>query len=391
MVGCVATGRWLCHAMQRNHVRATLGYLGCVARYHPSHHQMPTTSCMSAQGFSCTPRSFMHTSSTCHVASSQSTCGVSMQPVRASTSSSSGAKSLNGVKMARKIGQLVKADIQARLKDVGRPPSLSVIRVGNDEASRIYVSHKEKECKRLGIQFKEYHLDEQTTQQEALRLIQRLNLSSEIDGILLQLPLPDHLNQVTLIQSICPTKDVDGLHAANVGNLISKTTTALQPCTPGGIMYLLRRRFKMPSPPVFLQGLHAVVVGASGIVGKPLAMELLNAGATVTVCHEHTKQLEQHVSAADVLIVATGEPQLVPGEWVKKGATVIDVGCHRDTHGKLVGEVTDVAKTRAAYITPVPGGVGPMTIAFLMKNTVTAWIRHHLLKQGFQPVSPCDP
>jgi methylenetetrahydrofolate dehydrogenase (NADP+)/methenyltetrahydrofolate cyclohydrolase len=228
------------------------------------------------------------------------------------------------------------------------------------------VSHKRKDCEEVGFLSRAYDLPAETSQADLLALIDELNEDPTIDGILVQLPLPEHLDSAPLLERIRPDKDVDGFHPYNIGRLAQRMPL-LRPCTPKGIMTLLQ------STGVDLYGLHAVVVGASNIVGRPMALELLLAGCTVTVTHRFTKDLESHVGQADIVVVAVGKPGLVRGEWIKPGAIVIDVGISRQDDGKLVGDVVyETALPRASWITPVPGGVGPMTRAGLLENTLHA-------------------
>lgn len=247
-----------------------------------------------------------------------------------------------------------------------RAPGLAVILVGSDPASQVYVSHKRKDCEEVGFDSRAYDLPAETSQEELLGLIDSLNENPEIDGILVQLPLPAHLDASLLLERISPDKDVDGFHPYNIGRLAQRMPM-LRPCTPKGIITLLA------STGVDLYGLNAVVVGASNIVGRPMALELLLAGCTVTVTHRFTKDLAAHVANADLLVVAVGKPGLVKGEWIKPGAIVVDVGINRQEDGKLVGDVEyQPALQRASWITPVPGGVGPMTRACLLENTLYA-------------------
>ena len=242
--------------------------------------------------------------------------------------------------------------------------------VGNDPASEVYVGHKRRACNEVGIYSRSYDLPENTTHHELVKLIDQLNSDHFIDGILVQLPLPEHLDASLIIERIDPSKDVDGFHPVNVGRLTLRIP-GLRPCTPYGVMRLLESTGESP------KGKHAVIVGASNIVGRPMMLELLLVGATVTVCHRFTKNTAELVSQADIVVVAVGKQDLVKGEWIKPGATVIDVGVNRLDSGKLVGDVEfEKAAERAAWITPVPGGVGPMTVAMLMKNTLTACEKH---------------
>lgn len=243
---------------------------------------------------------------------------------------------------------------------------LAVVLVGDDAASAVYVRNKVRACEEVGIASESIHLPRNVTQETLLALVRRLNRDEGVDGILVQLPLPDHISVDAVIDTVDPSKDVDGFHPANLGSLMGRGTP-LQPCTPAGVMTMLS------SIGVPLAGLDAVVVGRSVIVGRPMSQMLLRAHATVTTCHRYTRDLESHVRRADLLVVATGVPGLVPGEWVKPGAVVIDVGINRGPDGRLIGDVGfEAARERASAITPVPGGVGPMTIAMLMWNTVLA-------------------
>ncbi len=250
-----------------------------------------------------------------------------------------------------------------------RPPGLAVVQVGHDPASSVYVANKRKACAKLGIVSFSHDLEDTITQAELDALVDELNDDPRVDGILVQLPLPEHLSADSIIQRIDPDKDVDGFHPANIGRLVIRQPE-LRPCTPFGVMRLLEETGRD------LHGMEAVVVGASNIVGRPMALELLLAGATVTVCHRFTRDLAEHVRRADLVVVAAGKPGLVKGEWIKDGAIVIDVGIHRREDGSLYGDVDfEAAAERAGFITPVPGGVGPMTITMLMHNTVTSWRR----------------
>jgi len=245
-------------------------------------------------------------------------------------------------------------------------PGLAVIMVGNDPASQVYVRNKRQACERVGVVSFSHDLPETTTEVQLLALIERLNADPQVDGILVQLPLPRHIDTVTVIERIHPGKDVDGFHPYNIGRLAVRLPR-LRPCTPLGVMRLLEATDQP------LLGKHAVVVGASNHVGRPMALELLLAGCTVTVCHRFTQDLATEVGRADILVVAVGKPGLVKGVWVKPGAVVIDVGINRLADGRLVGDVEfDTARERAGWITPVPGGVGPMTVATLLLNTLEA-------------------
>ena len=276
------------------------------------------------------------------------------------------AQLIDGKAIAASLRQQIAQRVAERHQRGLRAPGLAVILVGNDPASEVYVSHKRKDCEEVGFMSKAYDLPASTSQAELLSLIDNLNDSAEIDGILVQLPLPAHLDASQLLERIRPDKDVDGFHPYNVGRLAQRIPL-LRPCTPKGIMTLLE------STGADLHGMHAVIVGASNIVGRPMALELLLAGCTVTVTHRFTKDLPGHLASADLVVVAAGKPGLVKGEWIKPGAIVIDVGINRQADGKLIGDVVfDTALPRASWITPVPGGVGPMTRACLLENTLYA-------------------
>ena len=276
------------------------------------------------------------------------------------------AQLIDGKAIAASLRQQIAQRVAERRQQGLRAPGLAVILVGSDPASQVYVSHKRKDCEEVGFVSQAYDLPAATAQDELMALIDRLNDEPSIDGILVQLPLPEHLDASLLLERIRPDKDVDGFHPYNIGRLAQRMPL-LRPCTPKGIMTLLH------STGVDLYGMHAVVVGASNIVGRPMAMELLLAGCTVTVTHRFTKDLPMHVGQADIIVVAAGKPGLVHGEWVKPGAIVIDVGINRQADGKLIGDVVyQTALPRAGWITPVPGGVGPMTRACLLENTLHA-------------------
>lgn len=276
------------------------------------------------------------------------------------------AQLIDGKAIAASLRQQIAHRVAERRQQGLRAPGLAVILVGSDPASQVYVSHKRKDCEEVGFVSQAYDLPASTGQDELMGLIDRLNDEPSIDGILVQLPLPEHLDASLLLERIRPDKDVDGFHPYNIGRLAQRMPL-LRPCTPKGIMTLLQ------STGVDLYGMHAVVVGASNIVGRPMAMELLLAGCTVTVTHRFTKDLPMHVGQADIVVVAAGKPGLVHGEWIKPGAIVIDVGINRQTDGKLIGDVVyETALPRAGWITPVPGGVGPMTRACLLENTLHA-------------------
>lgn len=279
------------------------------------------------------------------------------------------AQVISGTELSKKIKSDVAQKIGQYLQQNKRAPGLAVILVGADPASQVYVGSKRKSCAEIGIQSQSYDLPETTSELALLTLIDQLNRDEQVDGILVQLPLPKHIDSTKVIERIVPEKDVDGFHPYNVGRLCQRIPT-LRACTPYGVMKLLE------TTGVDLHGQHAVIVGASNIVGRPMALELLLAGCTVTVTHRFTKDLQQHVRQADILVVAVGKPQFIPGDWIKEGAIVIDVGINR-LEGKLVGDVEyHVAAQKASYITPVPGGVGPMTVAMLMFNTLAAYEMH---------------
>ena len=277
------------------------------------------------------------------------------------------AKILNGEQAAAQIHEQVASAIKDRLEKGLRAPGLAVVIVGEDPASKIYVQKKRKVCQQVGIISRDYDLPADTGQEQLLQLIDELNNDKDVHGILIQLPLPKHIAVNKIIERIRPDKDVDGFHPYNLG-LLAAGSPKFSPCTPRGIMTLLKKNINKD-----LQGMAATIIGHSNIVGKPMALELLNANATVSVCHVFTKDITPYVAQADLLIVAAGMPELVKGDWIKPGAIVIDVGANLMPDGKVVGDVEfDVAKERASWITPVPGGVGPMTIATLMENTLLA-------------------
>jgi len=281
------------------------------------------------------------------------------------------ARTIDGKAVADTLRLQVKKRVEQRLTNNLRPPGLAVILVGSDPASEVYVRNKRKACAQAGIQSWAYDLAADTPQETLLSVIDELNEHEEIDGILVQLPLPRHIDTETVIERIRPDKDVDGFHPYNMGRLALRLPV-LRPCTPRGIMTLLE------STGAALRGLDAVVVGASNIVGRPMSLELLLAGCTVTTCHRFTHDLPGQVARADLLVAAVGRPGLIKGEWIKPGAIVIDVGINRTADGKLVGDVEFApAAQRAAWITPVPGGVGPMTVATLLQNTLDAADKLH--------------
>lgn len=276
------------------------------------------------------------------------------------------ARLIDGRSISRQIRDEVRARIEARRASGERAPGLAVILVGEDHASQIYVRNKRTACEEVGIVARDYDLPGKTSEAELLALIGELNQDPVIDGILVQFPLPPHINEPTVIETISPLKDVDGFHPYTVGRLAQRIPM-LRPCTPYGVMTLLKRIGVDP------KGQHAVVVGASNHVGRPLALEFLLAGATTTVAHRFTRDLSACVASAEILAVAVGRPGLIPGEWIRPGAVVLDIGITRLPNGRLTGDVEFAAASeRAAWITPVPGGVGPMTVATLLQNTLTA-------------------
>lgn len=276
------------------------------------------------------------------------------------------AQIIDGKTIASQLKQQVKTRVDDRLAKGLRAPGLAVVLVGSDPASKVYVNNKRKGCEESGIQSFAYDLPSSTTQDELMALIDKLNADENVDGILVQLPLPQHLNTEAVIEHINPDKDVDGFHPYNIGRLAQRMPV-LRPCTPRGVITLLE------STGETIKGMDAVIVGASNIVGRPMSLELLLAGCTVTICHRFTKNLQDHVRRADLLVVAVGKPGIVQSEWIKEGAIVIDVGINRTEEGKLVGDIDySTASERAGWITPVPGGVGPMTVATLLQNTVDA-------------------
>ena len=278
------------------------------------------------------------------------------------------AQIIDGKKISAEIKEELKEQV-AQLKKDGIEGSLAVIQVGNDPASSVYVRNKKKACEYIGIGSKSYELPESTTQEELLNLIADLNQDDAVNGILVQLPVPAHIDEKTIINAISPAKDVDGFHPESVGSLTIGQKVFVS-CTPAGIIELLKRSN------VEIDGKNCVIVGRSNIVGKPMALLMLKENATVTITHSHTKNLKEICSQADILIVAIGKKEFITGEYIKENAVVIDVGIHRDENNKLSGDVKyDEAEPKASMITPVPGGVGPMTIAMLMHNCVKAMIR----------------
>jgi methylenetetrahydrofolate dehydrogenase (NADP+) / methenyltetrahydrofolate cyclohydrolase len=279
------------------------------------------------------------------------------------------AQIIDGKAIAEQIKARVRVATDALVAAGKRRPGLAVVMVGDSAASQVYVRNKRKSCEQAGIVSSAHDLPATTTESELLSLIALLNTDSAIDGILVQLPLPAQIRSRAVIEAIDPAKDVDGFHPYNLGRLAQREPT-LRPCTPYGVMEML----KVIGAKV--AGLDAVVVGASNIVGRPMALELILAGATTTVCHSRTRDLAAQVGRADLVVAAVGIPGMVRGEWIKPGAIVIDVGINRTAEGKLVGDVGyEAAAARAGWITPVPGGVGPMTVAMLMQNTLEAFQR----------------
>lgn len=280
------------------------------------------------------------------------------------------AQLIDGKKISQQRIEAVAQAVKARQEKGLHTPCLAVVLVGDDPASAVYVRNKKLACQKSGIESRSYELPSETTQDDLLKLVDELNGDPAVDGILVQLPLPAHIDSQAVLERIEPHKDVDGFHPYNVGRLVVKMPL-MRPCTPKGVMTLLEACGIDP------KGKKAVVVGASNIVGRPQALELLLSRATVTICHSATQNLADEVAAADILVVGVGIPNFVKGEWVKPGAVVIDVGINRLDDGSLCGDVEfDVAKERASMITPVPGGVGPMTIATLLENTVHAASLH---------------
>lgn len=276
------------------------------------------------------------------------------------------AQIIDGKAIADEIKEHLKERVEQRKAMGLRVPGLAVIKVGNDPASEVYVRNKRNACEQVGLKSVAHDLPADTRQEKLLALIDQLNDDQSIDGILVQLPVPEQINPVTIIERIHPDKDVDGFHPYNIGRLALRIPV-LRPCTPRGVMTLLE------STGETIKGKHAVIVGASNIVGRPMGLELLLAGCTVTTCHRFTQDLQSHVEIADIVIVAVGKPGIVDSEWFKQDALIIDVGINRLDNGKLTGDVDfNKAREHAGYITPVPGGVGPMTVATLLQNTVDA-------------------
>ena len=277
------------------------------------------------------------------------------------------AQILDGKAVGEDIKQGLAREVESLLRGGGRRPGLAVVLVGENPASQVYVRNKRNSCAKAGFHSELHELPADTPQAELLGLVDSLNARDEIDGILVQLPLPSHIDEETVIERIQPEKDVDGFHPYNVGRLVLRMPT-LRPCTPRGVMTLLERTGQK------LEGLDAVIIGQSNIVGRPMALELLMARCTITVCHSRTKDLEDKIRGADIVVAAVGRPNFVQGDWIKEGALVIDVGINRLDDGSLCGDVDfEAAKERAGWITPVPGGVGPMTVATLLQNTLQAY------------------
>ncbi|MEW5892238.1 MAG: bifunctional methylenetetrahydrofolate dehydrogenase/methenyltetrahydrofolate cyclohydrolase FolD [Pseudomonadota bacterium] len=281
------------------------------------------------------------------------------------------ARLLDGKAIAAALLQDIKRQVDARIA-AGKPvPGLAVILIGGDPASSIYVRNKRRACETAGVRSFSHDLPASTSQAELMALIDRLNADPAVDGILVQAPLPPQIDDEAVVERIRADKDVDGFHPYNIGRLAVRLPT-LRSCTPYGVMKLLAETGEP------LRGKHAVVVGASNHVGRPMALELLLAGCTVTVCHSATQDLAGHVGRADIVVAAVGRPEMVKGAWIKPGAIVIDIGINRLDDGGIVGDVEfEVAKDKAAWITPVPGGVGPMTVATLLQNTLEAAAVHH--------------
>lgn len=276
------------------------------------------------------------------------------------------AQILDGKAIAATLRERIGHSVSARLSSGARPPGLAVVLVGENPASQVYVRNKRRACAEVGFHSELHQLPADTSQAALLELIDRLNASEIIDGILVQLPLPKHIDEEAIIEGIAVTKDVDGFHPYNIGRLVLRLPL-LRPCTPKGVMTLLEHSGQK------LEGLDAIVIGQSNIVGRPMALELLAARCTISVCHSRTKHLAAKVREADVVVAAVGRANFVQGDWIKPGALVIDVGINRLEDGTLVGDVDfAAARERAAWITPVPGGVGPMTIASLLENTLQA-------------------
>ena len=281
------------------------------------------------------------------------------------------AQRLDGKRLAREVEDRLKVLVESSSAAAGRPPGLAVLRVGDDPASAVYVANKEKACGRIGVASFGAHLAAETPQAEVLAVIEDLNADTRVDGILLQLPLPSGLDEGPLLQAIDPAKDADGLHTLNLGRLL-KGESGPRSCTPAGVMAMLRSQGIDPS------GKRAVVVGRSILVGQPMALMLQAANATVTIAHSRTTDLAAHTREAEIVVVAAGRPGMIGAEHIRPGAAVVDVGIHRKPEGGLCGDVrADEVDPIAAALSPVPGGVGPMTVTMLLVNTVVAWCRRH--------------
>jgi methylenetetrahydrofolate dehydrogenase (NADP+)/methenyltetrahydrofolate cyclohydrolase len=276
------------------------------------------------------------------------------------------AKIIDGKAIAENLLQDLKKEIDVRSKKGIRNPSLAVVLIGSNPASSIYVKNKRLACEKIGVKSIAYDLPNETSEKELLTLIETLNNDTSIDGILVQSPLPSHINNDVIFENISPLKDVDGFHPKNIGLLAIKQPQ-LRSCTPYGVMKLIK------ATQLAIQGLDAIVVGSSNHVGRPMALELLLGGCTVTICNRYTQKLQQKIELADIVVAAAGIPDMIKGSWIKPGAIAIDIGINRVESGKIIGDIEfDIAKTRAGFITPVPGGVGPMTVATLMENTLLA-------------------
>jgi len=276
------------------------------------------------------------------------------------------AKIIDGKAIAENLLQDLKKEIDVRSKKGIRNPSLAVVLIGSNPASSIYVKNKRLACEKIGVKSIAYDLPNETSEKELLTLIETLNNDTSIDGILVQSPLPLHINNDVIFENISPLKDVDGFHPKNIGLLAIKRPQ-LRSCTPYGVMKLIK------ATQLAIQGLDAIVVGSSNHVGRPMALELLLGGCTVTICNRYTQKLQQKIELADIVVAAAGIPDMIKGSWIKPGAIAIDIGINRLESGKIIGDIEfDIAKTRAGFITPVPGGVGPMTVATLMENTLLA-------------------
>ena len=281
------------------------------------------------------------------------------------------AKLIDGKSVAAELRESIREQVSQRVSHGLRAPGLAVVLVGQDPASQVYVRSKRRACEEAGLVSRSFDLDVDTPEQRVLDIVDELNDDPTIDGILVQLPLPDHIDPDKVIERIRPDKDVDGFHPYNIGRLVQKRPL-LRPCTPYGVMTLLQKTG------VDIRGMDATIVGASNIVGRPMALELMLGRCTVTVCHSATQALDEHVGRADIVVVAVGKANMVRGNWIKPGAIVIDVGMNRTAAGKLTGDVEfETACERAGWITPVPGGVGPMTVATLLQNTLYAAEKLH--------------